>query len=498
MNLSVSIQAVNRTSRIHWPSFSISDRLNSQNNTCNFTVKVYASGWKPVVGNTITVLDGATKIFAGSIVRITKKPKGAFSVDYEVECADYTFDLRRINVVESYTGMQADEIIDDLLANYMPGFTATNVTSTKEIASIKFDHISVADALEKLAQMIGYSWYVDYDKDIHFFALNEEPAPFGLSDNSGNYIFNSLVLTDDISQVRNLVRVRGGTIVGDSRTEKLSGDNVNKFFKLANKFSSLPVVKVGGVDKTVGEDYLSVEADYDCFWNFNEKYLKFKDSTLPPSGTNNIEVIGTPLIPIIVQVQDDNSIVQFGECHFYKKDTTIKSKEEAKEFALAEITSYGSQVVEGEFQTDVSGLMSGQTINIQSAIRDIAGSDYLIQSVQLKMRGNNLGTWKVTLATLRTMGIIKVLQEHLLKRIGDTQEAEDEVLEKFYTDFADINVQEEISKIEVDTVDEQTVQVTEQIRKDPFVPEFVLADYFPVDDSDPKRPMRLDISSYLY
>jgi hypothetical protein len=77
MNLSVNIQATNRTSRIHWPSFSISDRLNSQNNTCNFTVKVYASGWKPVVGNTITVLDGATKIFAGSIVRITKKPKGA-------------------------------------------------------------------------------------------------------------------------------------------------------------------------------------------------------------------------------------------------------------------------------------------------------------------------------------------------------------------------------------------------------------------------------------
>lgn len=497
MNLTVTIAGNNRTSRIDWKSFRITDKINSASNICQFSVKVYgASPWKPAVGDSIVVTDSSVKIFAGSIIRINKVLNAARIESYEVDAVDYTFDLNKLNVVESYTSQTVENIIADVLSSYLTGFTDNHVSCPTLVTSIKFDHLSVAKCLDKLAKLVGYNWYVDYDKDIHFFAANDEGAPYSLTDTSGNYIFESLQLADDLSQVRNLVRVRGGTIVGTSRTETQNGDGTKKTFPLSNKFSEKPTVTVGGVGKTVGLDYIDADTSFDCMWNFNEKYIRFISA--PASGTNNISVASTPLIPIIVQVQADDSIAAHGQADFYAKDTTIKSKNEAKDFAIAQLQAYKNSVAEGSFETEVSGLSSGQTISIGSVIRGFDPENYVIQSVSLMMRGHNLGRWKVELATLRTVGIIRLLQDQLLNKIGTTQEAGDEVIDKFYTDNAEVEVSEQITLIEVDTVDEKDIEITEQIRKDPWLPEFVLAPYTVIDDIDNKREMLIDISSYVY
>ena len=78
-----------------------------------------------------------------------------------------------------------------------------------------------------------------------------------------------------------------------------------------------------------------------------------------------------------------------------------------------------------------------------------------------------------------------------------SQENEEEAIEKYYIDHKTIQVTEEIATA-WETEDHQTIQVAEQIRKDPWTVEFVLGPYTPTSDSDPKRPMILDISSYVY
>ena len=172
-------------------------------------------------------------------------------------------------------------------------------------------------------------------------------APFNLSDGDGNHIKDRLQLSDDFSQIRNRVFIKGGEIEGESRTEYFDGNGTRKQFKLANKFAHIPTVRVGGTLKTVGNDYLDNEDDFDCFWDYNQQYIRFKDTTIPGSGTNNLTVSGIPLYNLVVQVEEPISIASYGVFEFAKTDKTIKSRTTAVMMAQSELTAYKNGLIEG-------------------------------------------------------------------------------------------------------------------------------------------------------
>ncbi len=476
MTLTVNIASNDRTGDILWKTFGITDNINEKANICSFEARKYGDKtWKPVLGDTVQVIDGTSTPFSGTVVRVKEVMEGTKLQKFQVKAIDHGRELDRQQVSEHYSGMTVDDIIADIITNYTSGFTGNAVNCSIEIASITFNYLTVSQCLSKLTRATNFVWYVDYDKDIHFFEKNSEPTSFGITDTNGKHLNKSLVLTDDLSQLRNRVRIRGGELEGDPRTEYIDGDDTKQIFVLANKFSAKPAVIVHGVATPVGLDFLSNEDDFQCFWNFNEKYIRFKGIT--GAGANAIAVTATPLIPIIAQVDDDVSINTYGIYEFYKKDTSIKTKDEAKQFASAELSAYADSIVEGQFRTYESGLRSGQIIAIQSDIRSIDES-FLIQSVRLRMRGYNEGVWDVKLATLRTIGIIEVLQKLLLAGQIEVKESEDEVVYKFYTDHQDISIAELITAVTAET-DEQSIGITESIRKDPWTPQWVLGPYFP-------------------
>lgn len=420
------------TQYIDWGSFKVKDALADKVNTCDFSIRnPVGKGISLILGQTINISDGATDIFAGSVLK-TSRSMANFMEVIDVSCVDYTRDLDKYLVTERYEGKTVEYIISDILDNYGVGFTHVNTSCGTILESITFNYIPVSQCLQKLAKAVNYFWYVDYDKDIHFFARAENAAPFSLSDTSGNYIYNSLKLNDDLSQLKTRVQIRGGETIADTKTEYLSGDGTNLYFKLANKFSALPTVKVGGTTKTVGVDRLSVEADFDCFWDFNEKYIRFKASTIPSSGTNNIEVSGTPLVPIISQVEDDVAVATYGVWEFYKEDKTIKTKEEAKQYAIAQLEEYKNSIVEGTFETTTSGLKSGQIITIASTLRSLTSTQYVIQEVVLKMKTPTTYKYSVKLATYRSWGIIDFLQQLINDGRVESEQTENEVLYKYY------------------------------------------------------------------
>ena len=54
----------------------------------------------------------------------------------------------------------------------------TGVTDTTVVELIVFNYLTVSEALKKLAITLGdYSWYVDYEKDIHFYANSTQHEP---------------------------------------------------------------------------------------------------------------------------------------------------------------------------------------------------------------------------------------------------------------------------------------------------------------------------------
>lgn len=498
MNLTVTVASTDRTNYISWPSFVKEDVINNQVDTLSFETKKYGSKtWKPAVGDEIQVVDGSDKIFAGVIVRVEETIEGML-LKYRVECKDWTHYLDKALVIERYEDKTISEIITDINTNYLSGlgFTLNNVNCDIEIKSIAFNRLTVSRCLQLLAEQTNHYWYVDYDKDIHFFAKLNENAPFDLTDTNGNYVFNSLKIIDDLSQIRNRVFVEGGEIEGSSRTSDHTGDGNQLLFPTEYKFAKKPTVTVNSVSQDVGVDFLDQEADHDCFWSYQEKYIRFK--TAPGNGLA-VVITGTPLYPVVSQVQDDDSIDEYGEYEHSFKDKKISSEEEARQYGNSQLEAFASKIIEAQFDTYESGLRSGQTINIQSDIRSL-DTDFLIQRVTLQMRTPTEGVWIVELATIKTVkGIIEFLQGLLSDR--EIKIDDDVVLKKNYIDSQNVDVTEEVSQ-HTPYEDYQGVDVDEDISKDPLGAgvEFtwVLAPHVPSGHTDTDREGRLDISMKVY
>lgn len=423
----VTIEGVDKTSSVVFNSLKKTDVLNAQVDTLEFKVRKYgALTYVPALGDEVVVAKDGTTIFGGVVVRIVEALKSAKLLEYTIQCNDYSQFLKRELVTERYEATTVGAIIADLVATYTSdGFTTVNVQGGQAIESISFNRLSVADSLQKLADAISYVWYVGYDLDIHFFPKNTEVGA-GLTDSSSNYIYDSLEITEDLTQVRNTITVQGGEATSTStRTEEFNGDGTKVHFALANKFASKPTVTVGGVAQTVGTEYLDDDASFDCMWNFNEKYLRFTAGNIPASGTNNVDATGYYLFPIVVRVPAPASIAAYGEYGFAVTDRSIKSQDEAIARALAELSSYQNALYEGSFRTYEDGFRSGQVININSTQRG-KNIDILIQSVRARMR-DPIGTaleYEVRFATLKSIGIIEYLQNQLRSKevIIDDQE----------------------------------------------------------------------------
>ena len=496
MNIVIRINNIDRTNLIDWESFAIEDNINEQPNLCNFTVKVYeGQNYKPEISDMIEAFDGAIKIFAGKIIRVGNYAEGDVTF-FEIEAKDFTLDLDRILVVERFENKTVGEIIIYIVDNYFSGtgITCNHVNCDLGVNVVAFNNMSASKCISELCELFNYSWYIDYDKDIHFFAKNDEPAPFNINDFSINYIKDSLQIENDLSQLRNVVIIEGGEITsGNTRTKTHDGDGIQKSFATDYKYSSKPIVKVNNIEVTVGTEFLNNDTDFICLWSYNEKYIRFVN---PPVNGAKIDITGYYLIPIMAQVEDNASVGKYGRFEFKKIDKSIKTTEEAKQYGEAQLTAYANTIREGTFRTYDSGLSSGQTISVKLTNRGIDES-FLIMRVSLKMFTADRGEWSVELATLKTLGMISFLQSLLVGESKKVSIDEDAVLKKYYLDYQTIEVREQIG-LTSEMTDHQIINVQESIEKDPFGlntrPEFVLSPYVPIGHGDPQREFCLDVS----
>jgi hypothetical protein len=424
----LTIDAIDRTNLIEKDSIRKTDNLEESRDTLTFrTLKYQDRGFIPEINQEVELDIDGIKEFGGVIVEVSKKIIAGGIVQYDVICGDYTHYLNRLLVLDRYTDKTVAEIIEEVIDKYADDFTYTNVNCDVSITSVAFNRLTVTACLDKLAKDTNHFWYVDYEKDIHFFPRNENPAPFTVTDTNGNYIQGTLELTDDISQMRNTVYVRGAEERGEERSETYLATADQITFPLANKFADRPEVTVDGSPMTVGVDYLHPEESFDCFWNFNEKYIRFKSDTKPDTD-DEVIITGIPLFPIIVRIIAPDSVSEYGYYEFFKEDKTISTRQEAMLYAKSQLESYKDGIIEGQFETNTPGLRSGQLLTIQSDTLDI-DETFLIQAVQFKMLSEDKGHYVVKLATMRTIGIIQVLQD--LIRFREIREFDPDALLSF-------------------------------------------------------------------
>jgi len=421
--LKVWINEIDKTRYISQSGFQIDNILTSQVDKCKFQIQKVANStildYQPTIGQDVQITYQFEKIFGGIITRINKFLDTTGILIYDCECEDYTKILDRKLVAKSYENQTVNQIIADINATYLTDFTIYNVDCSVVIDYIAFNYITVSKALAKLADLVHFDWYVDYNRDIHFFSKTSINAPFDILDTDGSYNINTLKIKQDNSQIRNSIYVRGGEYLADTFTTEIQTDGVRNIYDIPYKYQALSCT-LTGQPQSVGLDYIDNANDYDLLWNFQEKLLKWKEADKPALGAT-LRIGGRPYLPVRLKTKNIISINTMsvleggdGEYEFIIIDDSIKSKEGALERANAELNNYKNTLIEGNFQTYKDGLRAGQKIRINSPLYDI-NEDYLINQVSIGMWTPTKLIYNVKIVSTKTYGLIEFLQDLLLR-----------------------------------------------------------------------------------
>ncbi len=184
-----------------------------------------------VAENPVLFHDGPTVYYGGLVKTVVPVPEesmpGAPAAGpapaipawkaQDVECQDYTI-LAAMDVIPidpapwnplEWTSDKA-HITNAFAAVGTKGITVG--TECQTIESNLVWHLcpglTLAEFMDEICQQTGGSWYVDYAKALHYFLVESEAAPFGISDvpdGTTTFLYDQLVLSEDSIDLKNAV-----------------------------------------------------------------------------------------------------------------------------------------------------------------------------------------------------------------------------------------------------------------------------------------------------
>ena len=179
------INSIDYTDKVIGNSLKIGDFLTNRIDTATFTA-VCALADAPAEGQEVSILISGDRVFGGYITKANRKRLNTTILKIDCQARDFSILLLNKLVAEAYTNQTAKYIIEDLINLYCGGFgiNTSAVETGPTIASIKFNYISVYEAIKKIATQTGYEFYIDAAKVIHYYLTADNPAPFDIDDNS--------------------------------------------------------------------------------------------------------------------------------------------------------------------------------------------------------------------------------------------------------------------------------------------------------------------------
>lgn len=430
---SILINGVDRTADVIAQSVTIEDVLNDRQTTCKFRLVDRRSlGFPANEQEVIITLDNGTRIFGGVIVKQTRESKRTGGqVIAQIECIDYVrvFDSNLVH--KSYaTGTLDSAIIKDIIATYCQGLgiTTNNIIDGVTVNGFVANYLQPSQVMKKITDLTGRNWYIDYFKDMHYFPLFTSHAPFDITDTTPSNpatVFD-LQISNDNSQLRNRVYVRGGTYLSNFVTYSTKGDGSKKQFVIPDIPNNLTAT-LNGVAQSVGT--LNVDTSgFQWYLSSDQKYIQQDASGTILTSTDVLVLTYQYPIPVLVAVDNPTSIATNGVKEYVIFDNTITTNQAARDRASAELTDYGNQLIEGTFYTYTTGFRSGQYININSPAYGV-NDTYIVQRVTATSIGGGVFRYQVDIASAKTLGIIRFLVELLEQQNNSITIATNEVVD---------------------------------------------------------------------
>lgn len=139
-----------------------------------------AAGAIPRAGQEVILTVDGTREFGGVVQRVLESAGGTSSLIYEVDCADYTrwFDRHLVQGVKYPTSDDpevtgtAGSVVTSIVTNWANKgaitWSTAGVISGPTINQQTFDFETPSQAIDKIAKLVGWRWYITYNRVVTF------------------------------------------------------------------------------------------------------------------------------------------------------------------------------------------------------------------------------------------------------------------------------------------------------------------------------------------
>jgi len=401
-----------------------------------------------LLGSRVTIRDEGEKIWSGTLTSKEEVWDGRTQV-FRCEAADNYYDFDRKKVPKSWNDTTAKDIIEDVVDNFTVNFTTNNVEgSTINIKTFRSNYEEPSRILSKLAKELAWEWFIDENRDVHFFPPEEKEVEETLTDENGKYYFRSLKLNQDLTDLKNRVFIRGGelreSIAEADVVDKYKADGETKSFPLYYKYTNL-VVKVNDVEQSVGVDGIDdqklEDGDVDCLYRFNPSAVRFKNDL---ASGDVLKAYGEAHIPLISQKQDLDSLLSYGKREHMEIRRDIESREEADLLADAILERYRAGIKDGSFRTRDRSFRPGKKIKIQSSLRNI-NDTFLVKKVSARDKitdelGDRRFEFEVTFENAGKVEYMDIMEKLLENERRNVEVSKDEKVLRLITESDSFSV----------------------------------------------------------
>ena len=373
INTKIVIDSVDYT---EYTNMRVNKSISTYNSSSDFNVRFpspfgrHATSFS--VGQEIVIYsddsDATTKLFTGTIEKIKFNGMGNTQT-VTLSGRDYSAKLQDITIEPIvYSNSEISTIVTNILSQQeIIDITTTNVdVTTTTLQRMSFNQQSIFDAYSELAELAGFIFYVDENKDLHF--EKKEFVSSGQEFNNTN--ITSSTFNNTREGMANRIWVYGDRYLSGFREELSAGSPVGgSVFTLLSKPHNTSVDYLGNIQRGgVFELISEAESGTNYLVSFEDRQLIFTSGTtigdsIPISGGSIVASYDRE-IPIAKVGTNWTSLRVYGQKNKIITDTAIKDPTTASDILQKELDK--SDPFRG-VEINVSGwydLTTNQTVKV--------------------------------------------------------------------------------------------------------------------------------------
>ena len=311
---------------------------------------------------------------------------------WTIQATDMHYAADKRLAAKAYQNQTVDVIVADLYTDYLlpEGIGIGQIDAGIVLEEAAFNYVPVSQALDALAERVGYWWRIDENKDLYFAQRGTSVAPF---DGTGAVMLHDSIRVEHSNpKYRNVQVVRGARDLTSVQTEIQVGDGEKQSFVVAYPIAKVPTVEIsigGGAYTAQTVGIRGIEEGKDWYWSGGDNTISQDSTGTPLTSADMLKVVYQGEFPVIIISRNPGEIIgrqdvegggtgQVEEIITENSQSTRKGAFQLAAQLLEKYSTIGRTVT---FNTRERGLLPGQLIDITLPAYKLTGQ-FLIESVQ--------------------------------------------------------------------------------------------------------------------